>query len=86
MSDHHDLLLTAEEEAELVDHGLHNVLQMGPHRLKLAQIAELVLEQGRPPADGKVLAVHTVVLAQLSHSEKRNSLSPVQEFVRAFYT
>ena len=41
---------------------------MRPHRLKLAEVPELVLEQGGPPADGEVLAVHAVDLAPLCHS------------------
>ena len=68
--DHHDLLLAAEEEPELVDHHLDDVFQVRPHGLELAEVAELVLKQGGPPADGQVLAVHAIVLAHLSHPEK----------------
>ncbi len=56
--------MSAEEESELVYHGLHDVLEVRPHGLELPEVAELVLQQGRPPADGKVFAVHAVVLAQ----------------------
>ena len=43
---------------------------MGPHALELVEVPELVLEQRGPPADGEVLAVHTVDLASLGHSEE----------------
>jgi hypothetical protein len=72
LSDHHDIFLTTEKEPELVDHGLHNVLEVRPHGLEFAQIAKLVLQQGWPPADGKVLAVHAIVLAELGYSGIKN--------------
>ena len=77
-SHHHNLLLSTEEESELINHGLHNVLQMRPHGLELAEITELVLQQGGPPTDGQVLAVHAVVLALLSNSGKKKKNSSKQ--------
>ena len=67
--DHHDLLLATIEEPELVNHHLDDVFEVRPHGLEFAEVAELVLKQGRPPADGQVFAVHTIVLAHLSDSE-----------------
>ena len=71
VSDPGDLLPIAEEEAELVDHGLHNFFEVWPHGLKLAQVSEFVPQKGRPPTNGQVFAVHAVILAPLSHSERR---------------
>ena len=53
---------------------------MGPHGLELAEITELVLQQGGPPADGQVLAVHAVVLALLGNSEMKNDASIIRVF------
>ena len=43
---------------------------MGAHGLKLAQVPEFVLEEGGPPTDGQVLAVHTVLPRPLCHPEE----------------
>ena len=71
MSDPGDLLPVAKEEAELVDHGLHNFLEVWSHGLKLAQVSEFVPQKSRPPTNGQIFAVHAVVLAPFSHSERR---------------
>ena len=76
-SHHHDLLEAAKEEPVLVYEGLHHVLQVRPHRLELVKVPELVLEQGRPPADRQVLAVHAVHLAALGHSAKEVKLKNI---------
>ena len=76
-SHHHDLLEAAKEEPVLVYEGLHHVLQVRPHRLELVKVPELVLEQGRPPADRQVLAVHAVHLAALGHSAKEDKLKNI---------
>lgn len=78
--DHHDLFLSAKEEPVLIDHGLDDVLQVGSHGLKLAEVTELVLEEGRPPANGQILAVHAVILTELSYSESGMKVD-VQEIV-----
>lgn len=69
-SDHKHLLLAAEQEPELVDHGLHRVLEVGTHLLKFTHVGKLERQQSWPPTDRQVLAVHTVQFAVLRHSAK----------------
>lgn len=40
--DHDEGLLAAEEERVLINHGLHQVLKVRPHVLKLSHVAEFV--------------------------------------------
>lgn len=67
-SNHDKRLLAAEQERILVDHRLHNVLQIRPQLLKVHHIGEMDWNQCGPPANGQVLAVHAVQLAVLRHT------------------
>lgn len=63
-----------------VDQYLHKVHQMGTRLLKDEHVAELKLQQRRPPADGQVLAVHAIYRALLYHSVKlKNTQKKFQE-------
>lgn len=79
-SDHDEGLPPTEEERVLVDHGLHDVLEVGPRHLKPAHVRELDRKQGRPPAYRQVLAVHGVQLRVVSdpidgdHNLKLNTM------------
>ena len=66
-----DGLPVAKEEGKLVYHRLHDLLEVRPHGLELAEVTEFVPQKGRPPTNGKIFAVHAVVLAPLGHSESR---------------
>lgn len=59
-SDLEDLFLVTVQEAKLVNHGLHRVLEVWAYTFKHAHVVKLERQQGRPPANGKVLAVHAV--------------------------
>lgn len=59
-SDLEDLFLVTVQEAKLVNHGLHRVLEVWAYTFKHAHVVKLEWQQGRPPANGKVLAVHAV--------------------------
>lgn len=66
-SNHHECFLATEQEGKLVDHSLHDVLQIWAHRFEAHHIGELDRQQRRPPADRQILAVHAVKLRILRH-------------------
>lgn len=68
VSNDQSIRLVIEKNTELIDHHLDRFLQMRSHPLEHHHVAELERQQGRPPADGQVLAVHAVQLTVLTHS------------------
>lgn len=59
-SDHNKSLLAAEQERVLIDHRLHDILQVRSHRFEAQHVSELDGKKCWPPADGQILAVHAV--------------------------
>lgn len=71
--------MPAEQEGVLVDHGLHDVLEVGPRHLEAAHVRELHRQERRPPADGQVLTVHRVQFGVV-----RNSVNILLVLIVAF--
>lgn len=74
-SDHHERLLAAEQERKLIDHRLHDILQIRAQLLEVAHVVELDLDQRRPPADRQILAVHAVQLRVLGDAATPNRIN-----------
>lgn len=58
--DHDKGILAAKQIRKLVDHCLHNILQIRTQLLEVAHVGEVDGYECGPPANGQVLAVHAV--------------------------
>lgn len=66
--DHDKRLFAAKQERILIDHGLNDIFEVGTQLFEMAHVRELNRDQRGPPANGEILAVHTVQLGVLGNA------------------